>query len=514
MDITSIYFYIFVGIVLLIYWNLPQKYQWKLLLASSVLFYCLSAHPATILYLIFSIVTVYCAVNYFQMTETRGNADENSERKRRRVLIITLVANVGLLVILKYTNLGIHTWNRLFAGCGIVLDEVHWLEPLAISFYTLQLVSYLLDCYWGVAQVEKNVFRLALFASYFPQMVSGPISRYSEIGDQLFEKHGIDYNRVVHGLKRIAWGLLKKLAISNRVAVAVNAIWEKPETFSGFYIWIVAAGFAIQLYTDFSGCMDIVLGVSECFGIYLPENFRAPLLSKSVQEFWQRWHITLGGWLRDYIMNPLSKSDAMINFGQKCRKRFGKKRGKKIPVYLSMFAVWFLMGLWHGNSWSFVAQGLWFWMVIVLGQMLKEPFGIWKKKLHINEKSFMWQAFQVVRTFAAFVVGSIFFRADSLFDAFHRIGLSTKMNFDFGTFKDFAHFCYSVDIGGKLGLLIAVVAFLFVAVVDFCIYLKSDRIFRFFEKHSVAKWVGYYALVFILILSLDIRAQEFLYAQF
>lgn len=514
MDITSVGFYIFTGIVLLIYWNLPQKYQWKLLLAAGVVFYCLNAHPATIVYLAFSVVTVYYSVCYFERTGEQAERNQEVAAGRRRVLILTLAANAGLLIVLKYTNLGVHTWNRLFSGRGITLDEVHWLEPLAVSFYTLQLIAYLLDCYWGVAPAEKSVFRLALFASYFPQMVSGPISRYSEIGSQLFEKHDIDYGRVVRGLKRIAWGLLKKMAVSNRAAVVVNAMWAEPDVYSGFYIWIAAAGFVIQLYTDFSGCMDIVLGVSECIGIYLPENFRAPLLSKTIQEFWQRWHITLGGWLRDYIMNPLSKSEAMVNLGKKCREKFGKKKGKQIPVYLSMFAVWFLMGLWHGDSWSFVVQGLWFWLVIVLGQMMKGIFATWKKKLHISDKNFIWQMFQIVRTFFVFTVGSLFFRADSLLDAFHRIGLSTQMKFSFGIFKDFAHLCYSSDLGGKPGLLVAAISFLLIAVVDVCIYMKWDRVFRFFERHRVIKWAGYYVLVFLLILSLDISAQEFLYAQF
>lgn len=506
MDITSLNFYLFTCICLLVYWHLSAgEKQWWLLLVASIAFYCFNAHPVTILYLIGSIVSVYFATRCFKTFKNR----------KQCILILAIVFNVVLLAVLKYTNLAVHTWNILFAGQGVSLEEVYFLEPLAISFYTLQMLAYLLDCYWEVTIPESNIFKLALYASYFPQMVSGPISRHRELGSQLFERYPMDYGRVVHGLKRIAWGLLKKLAVSNRAAVVVNALWADPEKFSGFYIWIAVAGFVIQLYTDFSGCMDIVLGVSECFGICLAENFRAPLLSKTVQEFWQRWHITLGSWLRDYIMNPLAKSGMMVKLGEWSRKKFGKKKGRHLPVYLSMLVVWLCMGLWHGNSWKYIlGEGLWFWLAIVCGRTMQKPFERWKRKLHIKEETWLWSVFQIVRTYVIFMVGSLFFRAVSFRDALHRIALSTRVRLDLSTFKDFAHVCISADLGGKSGLAVAALSFLLVAWVDICIYSGKKEAFQFFERHKVIRWVGYYVLVILLTLSLNIGAQEFLYAQF
>ncbi len=514
MEITSFIFYAFVGISLLIYWKLPRKSQWKLLLADSAIFYCLNAKPWTLVYLAASVISVYLATGYFQRVTDTVDEKGDTDRKKRVVLLLTIALNIGILSVLKYTNLAVHTFNHMARGRWTI-QEVNWAAPLAVSFYTLQLLAYLLDCYWGIARPEKNVGKLILYTAYFPQMVSGPISRYSDIGTQLFEKHEFDYDRVVHGLKRIAWGLLKKLAVSNRVAVIVNSLWEDPGAFSGFYIWIAAVGFVIQLYTDFSGCMDIVLGVSECFGIYLPENFNAPLLSRTVQEFWRRWHITLGQWLRDYIMNPLAKSDAMVKLGVKCKKKFGKKRGKKIPVYLSMLVLWLCMGIWHGDSWKYIlGEGLWFWFVIVVGQVLKEPLDKVKRTMHIKENNICWQLFQTVRTFALVAIGFLFFRAESLMDAVHRIMLGTKFTFDIPKFIQFARFFIQPDMGGKLGFLIMTLSFILIFIVDICKYFEVEKGTLFFERHKVIRWVGYYGIALFLVLSLNIGVQEFAYAQF
>ncbi len=512
MSITSFGFLVFVTVSLFIYWKLPGKYQWILLLLDSVAFFLLNAATYTIIYLIISIVSVYYASNFFKKTDQiDGLSYEQKTKKKKPVLIFAIVLNAGILVVLKYLNLAIHTINFI---SGKSFGDVRWLAPLAVSFYTLQMLSYLLDCYWGIAAPDNNIFRLALFSSYFPQMTSGPISRYSDIGNQLFEYHPFEYKRVTSGMKRIAWGLLKKLAISNRLAVIVNNMWADPETYSGAFIWIAALGFVFQLYTDFSGCMDIVLGVSECFGITLPENFRAPMLSKTIQEFWQRWHITLGSWLRDYIMNPLLKSEGMIDLGDKCKKRFGKKTGKKIPVFLSMLALWLLMGLWHGDSWKYIlGEGLWFWVVIVFGQLLEPAFKICKTKLHINQEKLYWKVFQVIRTVAIFTFGMLFFRADSLPDAFYRIGKSFDMA-NGSVFKSFISLFIYNGLGGKIGGAILVSSMIIFLAVDMLSYSGKHDIHGFFERHKVLKWLAYYTVTAIVIMSINIGQQEFLYAQF
>ncbi len=516
MDITSIGFLVFVGINLLIYWNLPGKYKWILLLLDSTVFYFLSATPYTVIYLIASIMSVYFATMYFKKTDLNKDLPYDIKNKKKKsVLIFAIILNVGILAVLQYSNLAINTFNYFAGFFGIYLNEVNWLAPLAISFYTLQILSYMLDCYWGIITPQTNVFKLALFTSYFPQMISGPISRYSEIGNQLYQPNKFEYKRVTSGLKRIAWGLLKKLAISNRLAVIVSEMWDNPETFSGVYVWIASLIFVFQLYTDFSGCMDIVLGVSECFGITLPENFKSPLFSRTIQEFWQRWHITLGGWLRDYIMNPLSKSDFMISFGSKCKKKFGKKKGKQIPVFLSMLVVWLLMGLWHGDSWKYIlGEGLWFWFAIVCGKIFEPAFKKCKSKLHINDTKLYWKIFQVIRTIIIYTFGMIFFHASSLSDSLYRIGQTFVPATNISVLRQFISLLHTGDIGGTIGFLILALSFIMVFVVDLKAYINKNTFDKFFENHRITKWIAYYLIVTLIVMSMNIGQQEFLYAQF
>lgn len=506
MDISSLSFILYIIIPIVIYWALPKQYQWISLLLYSIVFYFLNAVPYTFVYFAVSVATVFFSTLYF----SRENV---SESRKKLVLIATLVVNIGLLAVLKYTNFAIHTWNILFGGFGYTKSTVSWPASLAISFYTLQIVSYLLDCYWGLVTPEKNILKVALFTGYFPQMISGPISRYSDIGTQLFEEHRFDYNRATMGMKRIAWGLVKKLAISNRLAIIVDYMWNNPQAYSGTFIWIAAVGYIFQLYTDFSGCMDILFGISECFGIKLPENFRAPFLSKTIQEFWRRWHITLGTWLRDYVMNPLQKSKMMRNIGEKSKKAFGKKKGRKVPVYLSMLALWLAMGLWHGNSWKYIiGEGLWFWLVIVLSQMLTPAFDKWKTALKINEDSFAWKAFQVVRTLLIYAFGMLFFRAASFTDACMRIKSGLTFKISLAPIVELLKHIYG-NIG-ILGCIIMLIAFILMVVIDKYIYNDIDFFEKLKEKNMAVRWGVYILLVALIVLSAGVQPQAFAYAQF
>ena len=297
MDITSFIFLAFVGISLFIYWLVPKKAQWLVLLADSLIFYFVTVKPYTFIYVLISVFTVWGAALYFKKAD--------SQKKKRLALALTIVLNVSILVVLKYTDMFIGTFNY---WTGRSVSTVNWAAPLAVSYYTLSLISYLVDCYGEAIEPEKNPFKLLLFTTYFPQMVSGPICRYSQTGTQLFEEHRFDYDRVLSGMRRTLWGLLKKVVVADHVAMIANVVFDDPDLFSGPWVLVAACVFMVQLFFDFSGCMDIVIGVSKCFGIILPENFNVPFLSKSVQEFWTRWHITLGAWLKDYVMFPISRT--------------------------------------------------------------------------------------------------------------------------------------------------------------------------------------------------------------
>ncbi len=234
-------------------------------------------------------------------------------------------------------------------------------------------------------------------------------------------KHRFSYDRCVRGMERVLWGLFKKLVISERLSIVVGRIYDYYEAYNGLYIFAAAAMFAMQLYCDFSGLMDIVLGCSEVLGITLPENFDNPFLSLNLSEFWRRWHITLGGFLRDYVLYPLERSGLLKKMRKACKKHLGKGYEKKynLPLYFSLLISWFLIGLWHGGGWNYIfGVGLYMWAVIVLGELL-HPFFMWLVKiLHINTECMTYRLFLRIRTYLFFMFGLSFFRAETLEDGF------------------------------------------------------------------------------------------------
>jgi len=490
MDITRVTYLLFVAVSLIIYWMVPRRIQWIILLADSLLFYILNVKAYTFAYLMISVLSVWGATWVFEKQANLG--------AKRSALVVTLLINFGLLAVLKYSTLFANTYNLITKQTSESgLKALNWISSLAISFYTLQIVSYLLDNYWGVVKREKNPLKLLLFTSFFPLMVSGPIQRYSEFHHQLFDDHRFEYERVTHGLKRIAIGLFKKLAISNRVALLVDYLWNNPIQYSGPWIIVAVIGFVIQLYTDFSGCMDIVIGVSECFGITLSENFKSPLLSKSIQEFWQRWHITLGTWLRDYIMNPILKSRGLITLGSFAKAKLGKKQGKKIPSYLAMLVLWLAMGLWHGGDWKYIiGEGLWYWFVIVLGQIFEETFKKIRKKTGFFD-SFVWKMIQIIRTNLIFAFGMIFFRADSVRDSFIRIRLIGSIN-GFGLHEIKNTVISLAKLLQRDGCVVLLLSAIILLIYDVYSYKGKDVIRIVSGKKAHVRW-GCYCLIMIII---------------
>ena len=253
-------------------------------------------------------------------------------------------------------------------------------------------------------------------------MTSGPIVSYEQMHSQLWgEKHHFHYENVIRGAERALWGIFKKLVISERCAMVVNTVYSYYEAYAGFYVFLAAFMFALQLYADFSGLMDIVIGVAECLGIVLPENFDTPFYSLNLSEFWRRWHITLGGFLRDYVFYPIEHSLPFKKLRRFCKNRFGKGYEKKfnLPANLALLISWFLIGLWHGGGWNYIfGVGLYMWAVIVLGEVLSPLFERLSKLLHINTNCFSFRMFQRVRTAVLFAFGLSFFRAQSLKDGF------------------------------------------------------------------------------------------------
>lgn len=511
MTLTSLEFYIFFAVSLIVYYVVPKKFRWTVLLLFSMAFFVLSSTPHTLVYLVISIIsTTLCTRQISQ-----GKVEKNS-RKVRTALIIGIIVNAGLLALLKYNGFIINNVNQMFSfvHISIKFPAINLAAPIGISYYTFTAVGYLIDTYWGITEPQANLLKTALFVGYYPQLTSGPITRYSEMGNRLYEGHRFDYKTVTFGLQRMLWGVFKKLVISARLGIIVDTIYSNPVSHPGLYIWLAAALFMFQLYTDFSGCMDIIIGASECYGIILPENFRTPFFSRSVQEFWQRWHITLGGWMRDYILYPILRTDTWRRLTKWARTHLGKKAAKQLPSYLGMLCVWLLMGLWHGGRWKYVfGMGIWFWAMIVLSQIFEPIFKKAINLLKINIECFSWHLFQSLRVFILICIGIMFFRLDGLITTLRVMKAGLYWNpwiffngslFQLGLGRpDFWVMVFS------LGILLLVSVLQEGG--------KSVRQ-RLAEQNLVFRWIVLFALIFGIIIfgvyGLGYDAQSFIYRGF
>ena len=417
MLFTSYEFLAFLGAVFLLYYILPKKTQWITLLAASYVFYAL----AGVEYLAFIALTTLSAflatllMGRVSARETKYLAefgaglskDERKEykagAKKRRLVILcmALLLNFGVLAVLKYTAfavVNINSWLHTF-GAQTQLTIPSLLLPLGISFYTFQTMGYLIDVYRAKAEPERNIFKLALFVSFFPQLIQGPISRFGDLGEQLTTPHRFERRNFTYGVQRILWGYFKKLVIADRVLVAINTMVGAPESFDGFYVFLMIILYSVQIYADFTGGIDITIGIAEALGIRLTENFNRPFASRSTKEYWNRWHITMGSWFTDYIFYPLSVSRPMAKLTKLSKKLLGKNIGKRVPVYLATIITWFLTGLWHGAGWNFIVWGLLNCLVILVSRELEPLYARFEHRFPRLHGSYGYGVFMSVRTF-------------------------------------------------------------------------------------------------------------------
>lgn len=506
---TSFYFLCFFATVLLLYYLIPRKTQWVFLLGVSVLYYLLTGNGLLILYPFAACLVAYAGIRVMEGTE--------NVKKRRLALFFAAFLLIGTLFVLKYVNFGINTINGLGALLGMgesLISGFGFLIPLGISFYTFSVLGYVIDVYNKIAEPQKNFFKLALYGMYFPAILSGPILRYREDGEQFFKPHPFDYRQVTFGLQRMLWGFFKTLVISERMNLIVNTVYDNSMQYTGIYIWVATVCYAFQLYTNFSGCMDIALGMSQTFGIELPENFQTPYFSKNISEYWRRWHITLGVWMKEYVFYPLLRTQAFAGLGQKCRDKFGKRRGKQIVTFVAMFVLWFMVGIWHGGDWKYViGSGLLHWFYIVTGELLTPFFHKCMNKCHIKSDSRWVNGFRILRTFFLVNIGFVFFRAASTADACSMLAKAVNLS-NVKILFDGSLFLLGLD---AIEFIIAVVSLLILLMVSILQQKESVRE-RLSRKNIVIRWAVWYILLFYVILlgyyGPEYSAAEFIYQGF
>ena len=410
MTFLSSGFLLLVGALLITYYVLPKRFRYLALLAGSVVFYALAGR-AYLPFLTITVVTIYGAARLLgrslekqkayvaahktELTkEALGAYKKGEGRRRTAIFLVCLLINLGLLGALKYTGFLLSAFRAPW--------EVHWVLPLGISFYTFQSVGYLIDVKRGKYPPEKNFLRYALFASFFPQMIQGPISRYDMLSKTLYEGADADFDmdRLGRGLVRIAWGAAKKLIVADRLAPALGLLFgAEAGNYRGSWVFLGMVLYALRLYADFTGGIDMALGVGELFGVTLPENFDRPYLSKNIEEYWTRWHMTMGSWFRDYVFYPLNVSKTFLKWTKKLRTRFGDSFLSRLPLYTATLIVWLATGVWHGAGWNFALWGLTNGVVIIASLTLKPLYDRFHGRFPALKGTGGYGAFQVLRTF-------------------------------------------------------------------------------------------------------------------
>ena len=436
MLFTSYGFLGFVAVLFLAYYLAPQKLQWPLLLAASWLFYFI-AGPRYLIYIGTTTFTTYLAARAIGDNAARQSAwlkehkaelskeekrtyKEGQKRIRLRWLLACLLFNLAILAAVKYVSFFLSNVNSLLAALGQPgrLSFFTLALPMGISFYTFQAMGYLIDVYRETIPPEKNLFRFTLFISFFPQLIQGPISRFGDLSRTLCQPHPFDAGQVCRGLQRILWGYFKKLVIADRILAAVSVIIGDPGTYRGAYALVGMVFYTLELYADFTGGIDITIGIGEVMGITVQENFLRPYFSKSLKEYWRRWHISMCSWFRDYVFYPVSICKPMQRFTKFARRRFGEGVGRRLPVYLSSFTVWFATGLWHGASWNFIVWGLANWAVLMASEELEPLYTRFHRRFPGAGRSTAYRVFQVGRTFLLVCCLNLFDCFPALADTF------------------------------------------------------------------------------------------------
>ena len=422
------YLMFFLPIVLILYSIIGDKYKkYFLIFASYVFFWLISGK------LVVYLATTTIFIHYFGIWLERLNREEKDalvgvekeekkairasyQKQKRNVVVFAVLVHMGVLLSLKYSGFFTENINTLLQafGSSIQFEIPAYALPIGISFYTMQAVAYVMDVYRGTIKADNNLGRLALFMSFFPQIVEGPICRYEQTANQLWNVTKIEHSNLVRGLQRILYGMMKKIVIADRLNPLIKVVFTHYVNYDGGVVAVAAIAYTIQLYMEFSGTMDAVIGTAQIFGVTLPENFANPFFAKTIPGFWNRWHITLGAWFKDYVFYPVTLSKPVKKMTSALKKKVGNYFALLSASIVALFCVWFANGLWHGAAWNYIFFGMYHFTLIIIGNAAEPLVKKIRKTLHLNTEHFLYQAFQIVRTALLVVIGELFFRGHGL----------------------------------------------------------------------------------------------------
>ena len=541
MTYTSLNFIFFVLATALVYFVLPfKKYRWTVLLAASIFFYCTWSYQLGA-FMLFTTLSTYLIALWLSKASAKSKAvlkahksewsrDDKKKYKNktkvrmRLIMTLALLLNFGILAFLKYYNFFAGSLNDILGAFSLDFSapSLKLILPLGISFYTFQSMGYIVDVYREKTEAQKNPLKLLLFVSFFPQIIQGPISIYDQLAVQLFEGHDFDFTRFKHGCELIMWGFFKKLVIADRAVIPITAVTAEFNKFGGTTLTFTILLYALQLYADFSGGIDISRGVAQIFGVDMIDNFKRPYFSRSINEYWRRWHISLGAWLKNYLFYPVAMSNAFITASKKMKgTRFGKTAAgahisKVLPTSVASLIVFLVVGIWHGASWKYVAFGAWNGLIIMVSILLEPLFISAKDKLHIKDTNIPFMLFQMFRTFLIVLVGYVFDVAPSFSQAMRTFWLLfTNQNFKLG-------YSQISDLGlGKKDYLVVLIGGLIIFIASVIQERAKDGLDI---RHMLDKkpFILRFALLFVCLISIVVfgiygsgySAADFVYAQF
>ncbi|MBQ0097743.1 MAG: MBOAT family protein [Oscillospiraceae bacterium] len=534
MTFTSITFFAFVLLTLILYYAMPKKIRWVILLLASVVFYSLCSLKY-IAFIVFTALSTYLCAGWIDSIsrktklkvkakkaewsrEEKKAFKDKATTKKRLIIALVLVVNFGILFVLKYYNFLSGSLATLLnsIGLNVSFPTLGLLLPLGISFYTFQTMGYIIDVYREKTPAETNFFKFFLFVSFFPQIVQGPISVYDDLAPQLYEGHKLEYKNIKYGFELIIWGLFKKMVIADRLVGPMNTILHDKSKFGGEFILLAVLIYSIQLYMDFSGGIDVARGVAQMLGINLTENFKRPYFSKTIGEYWRRWHISLGAWMKNYVFYPITMSKGFLKLGQKTKKSLGRNIGKALPGSIATFIVFMLIGIWHGANWKYVGFGLWNGLILFISNLFQAPIASLSAKLKIRTKSFSFRIIQMIRTFIIVLIGYYFDIADSFKDALVMIKRSVT-DLHLGNWtepKCFENIGFTAFDG-------YILAFSLLVVFVFSLYQekKQIQVRDFLEDQSIwFQWavllIGLMSVIIFGVYGPGTSASEFVYMQF
>lgn len=505
----NVYLLLFLPLALLTYQIVPRKMRWKVLLIFSYLFYYINSRKL-IVFIIGTTLLTYSAGIWLawlkgkrrleleqEGKEQRQEIKRKSQRKQRFVLVGGILILLGVLGYLKYYNFFVQNLNYFFAGDGGMGFQMKaLLLPLGISFYTLQAIGYMADVYWERIPAEPHIGKLALFMSFFPQVMEGPICQFSDTAKSLWKCEPLRADNLTGGAMRILWGLFKKMIIADRLNMLVKVVFGHYQNFSGMIVAAAAVAYTVQLYMEFSGAMDMIIGSGRLFGVNLPENFRQPFASQNAAEFWRRWHMTLGAWLKGYVFYPMSVSKVVKSwncFGKKHLNKYVTKLGMSA---LALFPVWLCNGVWHGPRWSYIFYGMYFFVILLAEAALEPPVTWIRKKWGIEDTTLWWKTLRIGKTWIIIFTGELFFRADGFLAG---LSMFTSMFRDFrvqalwdGTFLTFGL--------GKADYLAIFTACILVGIVGIIRERNIAIIPKIQRMCLPARWAVYYCLILAVII--------------